>query len=226
MSNCNHLKVFHQVAKESLLDIAIITGEEPHILSSIKHPLLCKLFKTIGLTLCHIDMGRKIRINKHKQVIILHGFSNEFLIFTYCFSLFTTKNVYVLTHHNIQQAFDNLSSRFMLKLYNLLKYKFILNETSMILKDIGFSDKDIDKHISLLHPVVKAESLNASNRELNQHRKIGLIGKFRQGKKMQRTLQLLLQIQKSIDFILIIGTDDLLQFTELDIDNNRIKLAG
>lgn len=226
MSDCNHLQVFNQVAKELILDIAIITGQEPHILPSIKNPLLCKLFKAIGLTLCHIDMGKKIRINKNKQVIILHGFSNKFLIFTYCFSLFTTKNVYILTHHNIQQAFDNLPSRFMLKLYNLLNYKFILNETFMILKDIGFSDKDIDKHISLLHPVVQSKLLNVSNRELNQQKKIGLIGKYRQGKKMEETLKLLLKIQKSIDFILIIGTDDLSPFTELEIDNNRIKLVN
>jgi hypothetical protein len=226
MSDCNHLKVFNQVAKDSILDIAIITGEEPHILPSIKHPLIRKFFKAIGLTLCHIDIGKKIRKNKNKQVIIVHGFSNEFLIFTYCFSLFTTKNVYILTHHNIQQAFDNLLSRFMLKLYNSLNYKFILNETAMILKDIDFSDKDIDKHISLLHPVVKTESLNVCNRELNKQKKIGLIGKFRQGKKMQKTLQLLLKIQKSMDFILIIGTDDLSSFTELDIDNNRIKLVN
>lgn len=96
----------------------------------------------------------------------------------------------------------------------------------MILKDIGFSDKDIDKHISLLHPVVQSKLLNVSNRELNQQKKIGLIGKYRQGKKMEETLQLLLKIQKSIDFILIIGTDDLSPFTELEIDNNRIKLVN
>jgi hypothetical protein len=111
MSDCNHLQVFNQVAKESILDIAIITGQEPHILPSIKNPLLCKLFKAVGLTLCHIDMGKKIKINKNKQVILVHGFSNEFLIFTYCFSLFTTKNVYILTHHNIQQAFDVLKAK-------------------------------------------------------------------------------------------------------------------
>jgi hypothetical protein len=43
---------------------------------------------------------------------------------------------------------------------------------------------------------------------------------------MEETLQLLLKIQKSIDFILIIGTDDLSPFTELEIDNNRIKLVN
>jgi hypothetical protein len=224
MSDCNHLKVFNQVAKDSILDIAIVTGEEPHILPFIKNPLLCKFLKVIGLISCHIDMGNKIRKNKDKQAIIVHGFSNGFLIFTYCFSLFTTKNVYVLTHHNIQQAFDNLPSRLMLKFYNSLNYKFILNETSMILKYLGFSDKEIDKHLFLLHPVVKTEPLNVSNSELSKQKKIGLIGKFRKGKKMEKTLQLLLNIQKKIDFELIIGTDDFSPFTKLD--NNKIKLVN
>jgi hypothetical protein len=224
MSDCNHLTVFNQVAKDSIIDIAIVTGKEPQILPFIKNPLICKFLKAIGLISCHIDMGKKIRKNKDKQAIIVHGFSNEFLIFTYCFSLFTTKNVYILTHHNIQQAFDNLPSRLMLKFYNLLNYKFILNETSMILKYLGFSDKEIDKHISLLHPVVKVEALNVSKSKLNKQKKIGLIGNFRKGKKMEKTLQLLLNIQKKIDFKLIIGTDDLSPFTKLD--KNEIKLVN
>jgi hypothetical protein len=156
MTDCNHLKIFNQVAEKSSLDIAVITGDEPHILPSIKNLGLRKIFKAIALITYHINIDIKIRLNRHKQVILVHGFSNEFLIFTYLFSLFISKNVYLLTHHNIQQAFHELPSRLILKLYSILNYKFILNESYTVLKNIGFSDKEIDKHILLLHPVIKS----------------------------------------------------------------------
>lgn len=224
MSDCKHLQVFNQVAKDSILDIAVVTGDVPYILPVIKNSLLRKLFKAISLISCHIDIGNKIRKNKNKQAVIVHGFSNEFLLVTYFCSLFLTKNVYLLTHHNIQQAFQNPMFRVMLKLYAFLKYKFILNETLLVLKDIGFSEQQIANCISINHPVLKIKPFDTPNNCLSRQKKIGLIGQARKEKRIEKTLKLLIKLQKKLDFQLVVGTDDLSSFDELDM--NEVKLIN
>lgn len=125
MSDCNQLEIFNEAAKLSTYDIFVITGNEPKLFPYFKDLRLRKILKILELIICHIELGQKILKNKKKDAIIIHGFSTEFLIFTYLFSLFWTKNVYCLTHHNIQQAFQNQIIRLMFKMYHSLHYKFI-----------------------------------------------------------------------------------------------------
>jgi hypothetical protein len=231
MNNCNQFTIFNRVSELSTYDIFVVTGNEPKLFPQVKVSLFRKMLKVLELIVCHIELGRKILSNRDKEAIIAHGFSTEFLIFTYISSFFWAKNVYILTHHNIQQAFHNSAIRLVFEMYHNLGYRFIVNESSSALKNIGFSDQAISQHLSLLHPVVEVDltrmSTNdpaieqLSNREISR-KKIGLVGKVRQGKQFSKTLDLLLKLQKSLDFLLVIGTDDFSSFSQINLDGAKL----
>jgi hypothetical protein len=221
MSDCNQLTIFNKAAELSNYDIFVITGNEPKLFPYFKNLLLRKILKIIELIICHIELGQKILKNKNKDAILVHGFSTEFLIFTYASSLFWTKNVYCLTHHNIQQAFQNPIVRMMFKIYHSLRYNFIVNETSSVLKNLGFGKEESERHISLLHPVLKVNFHSIFDSERGK-KKIGIVGKVRQGKQFARTLDLLVKLQKKLDFLLIIGTDDFSSFNQINLDGAKL----
>lgn len=230
MSDCNQFTILNQAAEFSKYDIFVITGNEPTLFPDLKNSLLRKILKIPQLIICHVELGQKILKNRTRDAIILHGFSTEFLIFTCIYSLFWTKNVYLLTHHNIQQAFQSSINRMMFKMYHSLGYKFIVNEGSLTLKNLGFSEQESNQNISLLHPVVKVDSsaiLN-SNQEIYlknnefKKKKIGLVGKIRQEKQSGKTLNFLLKLQEELDFLLIIGTDNLSSFDNINSDNVKL----
>jgi hypothetical protein len=232
MSDCNQFTIFNQTADLSKHDIHVITGDEPNFLPNFKQPLVRKILKIFQLIICHIELGRKIFGNRNRDAILIHGFSTEFLILTYIYSLFWTKNVYILTHHNIQQAFHSSIIRSVFKIYHAVGYKFIVNETSLILQNIGFDEKESSQHLSLLHPVVEIDTSiylenNAEIDKLNSlrsdHKKIGIVGKIRQGKQFSKTLDRLLKLQEKLDFLLILGTDDL--STAIDLKSERLELV-
>ena len=232
MSDCNQFTIFNKTAALSKYDVYVLTGNEPNLFPNFKQPLARKIIKILQLIICHIELGRKILKNKHRDAIIVHGFSTEFLMFTYIWSLFWTKNIYILTHHNIQQAFHSSIISTIFKIYHALGYKFIVNETSSILQNIGFSDRESDRHLSLLHPVVGIDTsvYLDNNKEIAKltslgggRKKIGIVGKIRQGKQFSKTLDLLLKLQDKLDFLLIIGTDDL--STAVDLKSERLELV-
>jgi len=212
----------NEAAKLSNYDIVIITGNEPKLFPSLNNVYIRKILKIPALIISHIDSGQKIRKNRHRDAIIVSGFSTEFLIFTYIFSLLWTKSVYLVNHHNIQQAYRNTLMRAILKMYHYLNYKFIVNETSSILKDVGYSEQEINQHISLLHPLSQLDSSNLFNTEEFRQKKIGLVGQFRPEKNFSKTLDSLLKLQKSLDFLLIIGTDDFSSFSEINLNGAKL----
>jgi len=222
MSDCNHLRVFNEFAKSSVFDAAVLTGYVPKLLPHLKNSLLRRLIKVVELIICHIDIGRKIKENKKKEMVIVHGFSTEFLFFTYIFSQFKTTGIYFLTHHNIQQAFQNRLIKFLFKIYCRIGYRFILNETCLALKEFGFSDKEVCKHISVFHPVVEIDFHSSFVSEANRRKRIGLVGKISKGKQFNETLNLLLSLQKSLDFSLIIGTNDFSHFDGVDLGEAKL----
>ncbi len=232
MSNCNQFNIFNKAADLSKNDIFVITGNEPKLFAQIEHSLVRKILKIPQLIICHAEIGSEIVKNRAKDAIIVHGFSTEFLAFTYFFSLFWTKNVYVLTHHNVQQAFQSWMMRILLKIYHSLGYKFIVNETASMLIKIGFSDRESSQHLSLLHPAARVDTsivLARSSEEIRQlncregkKRKIGIVGKIRQGKQFGKTLDVLLKLQDRLDFLIIIGTDDFSQFSQINSDNVKL----
>jgi glycosyltransferase involved in cell wall biosynthesis len=231
MSDCNQLTIFNKVAEISPHDIFVITGNEPKLFPNLENLPLRKILKVIELAVCHANLGKAILNNKNRDAIIIHGFSTAFLTFTYFFSLFWAKNIFCLTHHNIQQAFQSPLMRLMLKMYHVLGYRFIVNETPSVLKNIGFSNQEIDQHLSLLHPVfrVASSSIFTSDKEIGQigsneikKRKIGLVGKVRREKQFDKTLNLLLELQEKLDFLLIIGTDDLSPVDNMKLDGVKL----
>ncbi len=226
MSDCNQLNIFYEVAKMSAYDILVFRGQEPKLLPHVKATWFRKTFKILELIICHINIGRRILQNQNKDAIILHGFSTEFLLFTYLFSFFNSRNVYILTHHNVQQAFDNLLIRALLKLYNLLHYRFIINEESSVLSHLGFSEQQRVRHLSLLHPVVKSvlnqKEISNKKNNITSTKKIGVIGRISQGKQFKRTINLLLKMQEKLDFNLIIGTDDLSHIEKTYLNNTSV----
>ena len=222
MSDCNHLRVFNEFSKSSVFDTVVLTGCVPKLLPHLNNSLLRRLLKVVELIICHIGIGRKIKENKKKEIVIVHGFSTEFLFFLYIFSHFKTTGVYFLTHHNIQQAFQNRLIKFLFKMYCRIGYKFILNETCLALKEFGFNDKEVCKHISMLHPVVGIDSHSSFVSEVSRRKRIGLVGKVSKGKQFSETLNLLLRFQKSLDFSLIIGTDNFSHFDGVDLGEAKL----
>lgn len=227
MSDCNQFAILNKTAEISKSNIFVITGNEARLLPHFDNSLLRKTLKVVELIICHVELGRKITNNKSKDAIIVHGFSTEFLIFTYIASFFWAKNVYCLTHHNIKQAFQNSLVRLIFKMYHHLDYKFIVNEDSSILKNLGFSDREIEQHISLRHPAAKVDSFNLFiNDESIEHsesneikkRRISIVGKIRPGKQFHRTLELSLKLQEKLNFSLVIGTDDLSSFDRVNLN--------
>jgi hypothetical protein len=231
MTDCNQFTIFNRAAEISKYDIFIITGNESNLFPQLKNSLFRKVLKIPQLIICHAELGREILKNRARDVIIIHGFSTEFLFFTYIYSLFWTKNVYILTHHNVQQAFQSSIIRSILKVYHLLGYKFIVNETSSMLINVGFSEQESSQHISLLHPAVgidismllnSSEEIGQINSSEVNKKKIGIVGKMRQGKQFNKTLDVLLKLQTKLDFLLIIGTDDFSSFNSINSDNVKL----
>jgi len=221
MADCNHLQTLIEAAKLLTYDIVVVQEVPPQLLPALKNPLLRKLIKILELTISHAKAGNQIREHRYRDAIIVHGFSTEFLVFTFIFSRFQAKNVYFLTHHNVQQAFQSSFIGLLFQMYHSLGYRFILNETTSILKELGYSENQISQDVKLLHPIVKMNPPNLLNDDTRK--KIGLVGKIRKGKQFDKTFNLLLEIQKSLDFVLVIGTDDFSYFNE--IDTTEIKLV-
>jgi hypothetical protein len=214
-----------QAGEISKNDIIVITGNSPDLFPNIRNSLLKKISKGIELILSHIDLGRKISKAKDKDAVIVYAFSTEFLFITFLFS-FWTKNVYLVNNHNIQQAYANPFMRFILKIYDYLKYKFIILETASILEDLGYKKKDIECHISLPHSVVenvrKAVDSGMFSDEEIKKKKVGIIGQSRQGKKFSDTLDLMLKIANNLDILLIIGTDDFSCFDGMNLQGVKL----
>jgi hypothetical protein len=211
-----------KAAEFSKHDIQIITANEPKILPNINNSLLRKILKVPGLVMSHLDLGHKIRELRHVDAVIVFGFSTEFLFFAFLSSFFWTKNVYLLIHHNIQQADQNPIMRFLLRIYHSLGYKFIVNEDSSILKDLGYTQHEVNQHLSLLHPVFEANCSTIIDTDQVNKKKVGIIGKIRAGKQFSQTLDLLLKIQRSSDILLVFGTDDFSCFDNLDLQGAKL----
>ena len=223
MSDCNHLRVFNEFAKTTDLNIAVLTGTILEIFPHVRNSSLRKIFKGLSLLICHINIGKEINKSRDKDVIIVHGFSTEFLWCTYLYSLFRTRSVFFLTHHNIQQAYNNKILKILFKVYCFLGYRFILNETCSVLEEFEFNCSEINRHISMLHPVLEYNnSVFSTHHDDNSIKKVGIIGKFGKGKKILENLNRLLALQDSMNFSLIIGTDNLNYFGDIDLGKAKL----
>ncbi|HLP88729.1 MAG TPA: hypothetical protein VK184_09100 [Nostocaceae cyanobacterium] len=221
MSN-NLLILLNKTAELAKKDIVIITGNETQLFPNIKNQLIRKILKLWGLIISHIDMGRKIRQNQHRDAQIVYGFSTEVWLFAWVASLFWTKNVYLQNHHNIQQACTNPVMRWLIKLYDLLNYKYVINETKSALQGLGYSEEQMSKHISLLTPILPETAENLFKDQ--EIKKIGVVGQIRKGKQIEKTIKLLIDLQHQLDFLLVVGTDD---FTALEGMNlEKVKLVN
>lgn len=204
----------HEAASRSKYAIEVIEGHEIKLFPQLRHPTLRKLFKSIGLMTGHIDLGLKVRRLKHKDAVIIRGFCTEFAWLTYLFAIGHTQNVYLLIHHNIQQAANHHWARILLRLLHQLQYRFIVNETCQVLQALGYSGAEIDRHLALLHPVVAIPPTAAAVDR--SRKKVGIIGQVRPGKQSAATLQSLLPLQAKLDFTLVVGTDDFSHFVGVD----------
>jgi glycosyltransferase involved in cell wall biosynthesis len=223
MSN-NLLLSLQKAAEIAKKDIVIITAEEPKLFPAIQNKLLRKILKLLALIISHISMGWQIHQNRHRDAQIVYGFSTEVWLFAWVASLFWTKNVYLQNHHNIQQACENPLMRWLLKLYDFLNYKYVVNETTSALKDLGYSEEKISKHISLITPIIPETAKNLFPDVEIPKNKVGIVGQIRKGKQVEETIKLLLNLQDKLDFLLVVGTDD---FSALEGMNlARVKLVN
>jgi hypothetical protein len=204
-----------ETARLSQHDVRVVIVPEPQLAKRRLAGWQRHCLKVLSLGLKHMRVGTQIAIGKAQDAVILPDFSTEFLWLTYLFSGFQTRNVYVLVHHNVQQALHNPLIRGMLKVYSGLGYKFILNETLAPLRDLGYHKPEERGHAVLLHPV-QAESIAATQPEAIP--KVGIVGSVRKGKRFAETLALLQQLQTQLDFTLVLGIDAPEQFQHLAND--------
>ncbi len=223
----NLMTALNEAAQLSSHNILVVAASEPNLVRYSKNKLVRKLLKAFSLMISHVKLGIKILINKDKDLLLIPGFSTEFLFFSYFASLFHTKNVYLLIHHNIQQASQNSLMNFLMKTYHHLGYKFIVNEIKSVLKNLGFNDSEIEKHFSLPLPVREINlssnkrldlSLNSVSTDSIQFPKIGVIGSIRKGKRFSETLKILLNLKKKLNFSLIIGTNNFSDLSNIDLN--------
>jgi hypothetical protein len=207
-------RALHEAASLSKYEIEVIEGHEIKLFPQVRNSTLRKFFQLIGLIGAHIDLGLKVRRFKLKDAIIIRGFCTEFAWLTYIFSIGHTQNVYLLIHHNIQQAANHYWASILLRLLHQLQYRFIVNETCHVLQALGYSEVEIDRHLALLHPVVAISSITTA--AARSRKKVGIIGQVRPGKQSAETLQFLLPLQAKLDFTLVVGTDDFSRFADVD----------
>ena len=214
-----------EAANLSVHEVVLVIGEEPKFDGLPSRRLPQKLLKSYALAISHVSLGRSIRKSKTSDATIVYGFSTELLWLTYFSSLFSAKNVYLLIHHNIQQAYRNPVAKLLLWFYQALGYKYIVNETSAVLADIGFDKDSTHKHISLPHPVkhVYSDVLTVlPGTKESEKIKVGIIGRIRKGKRFHETLNILLKIQIRHDFTLVIGVDDTSVLSHLESDSVKL----
>jgi hypothetical protein len=202
-----------ETARLSKYNVAVLIVEEPKLNQPSDRGLRRYMLKTVSLCLKHIQAGRRVAAEKRLDAVILPDFSTEFLLLTYLFSGGRTQNVYALIHHNAQQALHSHWMRRLLKFYNFLGYKFILNETLAALTDLGDDAPANWGNAVLLHPV-QAELMVDRQPADRQHisdpsprPQVGIVGSVRKGKRFEETLLLLRQLQQRLDFTLIVGVD-------------------
>jgi hypothetical protein len=226
----NLVTALNEAAQLASSDILVLADGvlDPSLYS--KNKSIQKLLRAFGLIIHHAKLGIKILKNRDKDLLLIYGFSTEFLFISYFTSLFNTKNVYLLVHHNIQQASQNSLLKTFIKIYHNLGYKFVVNETVSVLKSLDFDDRKIAKHFSLPLPVrelkfpynkrldVVFDSLITDNNTRNP--KIGIIGSIRRGKRFLETSNLLLKLKKKINFSLIVGVNDPSDIGNINLDGS------
>lgn len=212
MSNATPTNLLHalqEAAQLSTRHIVITLGEEPKFNHTTQYKLIQKMLKALALAVSHAGVGISILKNRKADAVISYGFSTELLFLTYIFSLFQTKNVYLLIHHNIQQAHQEYGMNLLLKVYNFLGYRFIVNETSTVLHSLGFNPQQVARHVSLPHPVKSMDiSPNLLGTKPTLMPRIGIIGKVRRGKRFTETVDQLVELKSKLKFSLLIGVDD------------------
>lgn len=223
----NLYTVLNEAAQLSSHNILVIGVIELNLVRYSKNKLVQKLLKAFGLIIRHVQLGIKILRNRDKDLLLISSFSTEFLFVSYFVSLLHTKNVYLLVHHNIQQASQNSLMNFLMKIYHHLGYKFVVNEMTDVLKHLGFNDQEIAKHLSLPHPVKQINLLydklldlpfNSLNTDSINLPKVGVIGSIRKGKRFSETLNLILNLNKKLKFSLIIGVDNFSDMNNIDLN--------
>jgi hypothetical protein len=212
-----------ETARLSQYDVSVVIVPEPQFAKRRRAGWQRHCLKVLSLGLKHMRVGTQITIGKGQDAVIVPDFSTEFLWLTYLFSGFRTRNVYVLVHHNVQQALHHPLIRGMLKIYSNLGYKFILNETLSPLKDLGYHTPENLGHAVLLHPV-QAEAIAIAPPSAIP--KVGIVGSVRKGKRFAETLALLQQLQTRLDFTLVLGIDAPEQFQHLASDRLCVMDTG
>lgn len=224
MEICSQLKVLYKIAEISRYNISVFTGDERKFQEALKHFLIPKkILKILTLALCHVDLGFKIFKVRNNDAILIHGFSTEFLFLTIIASGFLKNKVYFLTHHNIQQAYQNHLIRILFKAYADFGCRFIVNEDAGVLKHLGFTEIMVQRHATMLHPILDRLSELSHITELITNGKkktekvlIGVIGRIRSGKKIQEIIEPLLSLKNKYNYDVLVGTDDLSSFKGFD----------
>ena len=223
----NLLTALNDAARLSRHKVFILADGVPDLARYSKNRLIRRLLKAFGLVIHHFKLGTKISKNRASDLVLLYGFSTEFLFVSYITSWFYTRNVYLLVHHNIQQASQNVVMKFFMKAYHYLGYKFVIHETTSVLKYLDFNEQEIAKHVVLLHPVRKLDlspdrqlKLSSTSLDIDNVKspKIGIIGSIRRGKRFSETLALLLDLGEKLEFQLVVGANNLSELGDINLN--------
>jgi len=182
---------------------------------------LHRTLKALARIVEHIRMAQYISQLDHGHDAVLYTmFLNIPAFFTFLFSGFRSKNVYLLAHF-VQQCRENRFYVWLFKFYIFLGYKFFVFEDASLLAREGLTEKEMRSFFSIPHPAQDKTSLIAKVKS-TKGKKVGLIGYTHPGKQSKQTLELLIRLQNEMSYDLILGTNDISAFKEIQFDDKTI----
>ena len=202
------LKPLFDAASISGYDIAFIEGYEPTVGQSLKYSFIRKIFKAFNLTVSHIIIGFRIRRNRKKDAVIVAGFTTPFLLLVFLISYHYSSKVFLLIHHNCQEATRNIICKNILFLACKFNYRFLLFESEIALNKLGFVGQENNNFIVVPHPVQILKIVN--KKKHHSTLMVGIVGSIRAEKKTNDLLKKLLLIKdrSRIKFDILLGCPD------------------
>lgn len=180
--------------------------------------LIQKVLKGCARIFQHIQMASYLSQTQtgYDAVLFTH-FLNIPVFFTFLFSGFRSKNIYLLAHY-MQQVANNKFYFGLFRFYIWLGYTFLVFEETNVLKQLGFSKKERMHFMALPHPVMARPAYK--KRTTSAQKWVGLIGEVRSEKNIDSTLNTMLALQKELGFKLILGAQDVSAFPQVVLNED------
>lgn len=183
-----------------------LTARLPAFARSIR-----KVLSVLEFTLEHASLGARIRRGlKSHDAVIVSGFMTQFLPLVWLVSLGTTRNVLLLVHHNLQEAFHRPVLRSILALGAHLGYRFLVMETAEGAERLELAAAHDGNFLVIPHPLGPPPA-DLTPSAGNACPIVGLIGQIRPEKNQGQLLERLIEIRRrhGETFDILVGASEL-----------------